>query len=396
MAIPKVFISSTCFDLSEIREQLSKFVSSFGFDPILSDHGDVFYHPDLHTHEACVHEVSNCQLFILIIGGRFGGQYLADKEKSITNAEYKAAKNANIPVFTYIKSDVLSNHHIYSTNSKSDIADKINYPAIQKKEDAVNIFNFINEVRKESRNNGYEGFSNFSDIENHLRKQWAGMFFEFLKTREIKSQIDATNHLLSNLKNSNNKLEEIVKSLYISSSKDSKEAQESINSIENNSLMMEFFDTFHSLLINSFHSTIDFLNTDINDQTHIKIAKISPKGKSWSEYISALNIFELDFKEAISTENDININEEKNYKSNFFENNSTIDPGNLNNYKPYELSFKRVILVISKKYRISFKVNKYEEKNLSIIFNRAIMNTNTEDRLQFYKGYIEKLNLINV
>ena len=80
MANPKVFISSTCFDLKEVRESLSRFVNGFGFDAVLSEHGDVFYHPDLHTHEACVHEVSNCQLFILLIGGRFGGSYVKNKE----------------------------------------------------------------------------------------------------------------------------------------------------------------------------------------------------------------------------------------------------------------------------------------------------------------------------
>ena len=57
---------------------------------------DVFYHPDLHTHESCIHEISNCQLFVLIIGGRFGELSNIDKIKSITNAEYDAARELNI------------------------------------------------------------------------------------------------------------------------------------------------------------------------------------------------------------------------------------------------------------------------------------------------------------
>ena len=61
MTTPKLFVSSTYFDLSEVREKLKKFIESFGFDPILSDHGDVFYNPKSHTHEACLHKVSNCQ-----------------------------------------------------------------------------------------------------------------------------------------------------------------------------------------------------------------------------------------------------------------------------------------------------------------------------------------------
>ena len=123
--------------------------------------------------EACNHEVGNCQLFILLIGGRFGGEYIADKSKSITNAEYLAARENNIPVFTYIRGNVLSNHHIYLQNRKKDFIQSIDFPAIEKQEHAIDIFNFINDVRRSPTNNAFEGFGDFQDIENHLRKQWA-------------------------------------------------------------------------------------------------------------------------------------------------------------------------------------------------------------------------------
>ena len=100
MAIPRVFISSTCYDLSEVRDTLVTFIQSFGFEDTLSERGDVFYHPDLHTDKACMREISNCHLLILIIGGRFGGTYITDTSKSIVNAEYEAARQLKIPVFT--------------------------------------------------------------------------------------------------------------------------------------------------------------------------------------------------------------------------------------------------------------------------------------------------------
>lgn len=83
MAAPRVFLSSTCYDMAEVRDSLKSFIESYGFEPCLSDYGDVFYHPDLHTHESCINEISNCQLLILLIGGRFGGSYVADTSKSI-------------------------------------------------------------------------------------------------------------------------------------------------------------------------------------------------------------------------------------------------------------------------------------------------------------------------
>lgn len=143
MALPKVFISSTCFDLKDIRNSLKDFVSSFGFDPVLSEYGDVFYHPDLHTHEACINEVSNCHMMILLIGGRFGGEYIHDKARSITNAEYEAARQKNIPVFSYVMKSVLDNHHMYIKNKNKPFIAEMDFSAIEKQEYALDIFNSL-------------------------------------------------------------------------------------------------------------------------------------------------------------------------------------------------------------------------------------------------------------
>ncbi len=142
MAVPKVFVSSTCYDLKEIRDNLHEFIDSLGYIPVFSDKNDVFYHPDLHTHEACIKEIENCQLFVLIIGGRFGGTYVYDDKKSIVNAEYDAAKKLNIPIFTFVLKEVLSNQFTYSSNLKNKLAEKIEYPALAKQEYAKNIFEF--------------------------------------------------------------------------------------------------------------------------------------------------------------------------------------------------------------------------------------------------------------
>jgi len=288
MATPKVFISSTCFDLGEIREQLTRFVRSYGFDPILSEHGDVFYKPEFHTHESCIHEVSNCHLFILIIGGRFGGEYVSDKSKSITNAEYSAARQTNMPVFTYIKNNLLSNHNLYQKNKKYAFAANIEYPSIEKQEHAVDIFKFIDEVRRNPTNNAIEGFDNFQGIENHLRKQWAGMFFDLLRSREIAAQMDVTNQLISGIRTSSQKLEDLVKSLYISSNK--VDAEKEIASIEVISDIESFYESvLHPNWIKDGKYLLNIENFDL-----IKISKISPAKKKWHEYLVHTGLFKYD------------------------------------------------------------------------------------------------------
>ncbi len=47
MPAPRVFISSTLYDLKYIRENLKFFVRSFGYEPVLSEEGAIFYDPKL-------------------------------------------------------------------------------------------------------------------------------------------------------------------------------------------------------------------------------------------------------------------------------------------------------------------------------------------------------------
>ena len=211
MAIPRVFISSTCYDLSEVRDALVTFIKSFGFEDALSERGDVFYHPDLHTHESCIREISNCHILVLIIGGRFGGTYKADTSKSIVNAEYEAARELNIPVFTFIKKDVLHDHKLYERN-KNNV--NITYPSIEKQEYAKNIFEFINAVRKSPINNGLFDFQFSRDIEEILKKQWAGIFYEYLSEKANKAKLESANQTLSQLNTMSKKIEELVENIY--------------------------------------------------------------------------------------------------------------------------------------------------------------------------------------
>ncbi len=177
MAIPRVFISSTCYDLKYIRENLKYFIKTLGYEPVLSEEGAVYYDPTLDTQDSCLQEIPSCQIFVLIIGGRFGGAY-KDTEDSITNNEYREAVKSKIPVFALVDNSVLSDNFVYQKNKANPDIDenKIMYPSA----DSTKIFGFIEEVRTNSVNNALNPFSDFSDIEAYLRQQWAGMMFSFL------------------------------------------------------------------------------------------------------------------------------------------------------------------------------------------------------------------------
>jgi len=199
MAAPKIFISSTCYDLRYIRENLKYFINNMGYESVLSEDGDVFYNPDEHTHDACLNEVKNCQIFVLIIGGRYGGKYLG-KEKSITNKEYEEAIRLKLPVYTLVEKSVLNEHFVYQKNRNNPKAGTIVYPSV----DDTKIFNFIDEVRKNESNNAIYPFSNFRDIEQYLKKQWAGMIYNFL-TNHIETK--KVSDLFEEIHNATEKIE---------------------------------------------------------------------------------------------------------------------------------------------------------------------------------------------
>lgn len=227
MAEMRVFISSTCYDLSLLRSQLRLFIKGIGYEPIMSDYEDILYDPRIHTHTSCVDEVANCDILVLIIGSRFGGKATPEslnrinfevlknesasvdslKEKeclSVTQLEVLKAIENSIPVYTFIDKRVWHDHSLYEKNKSSDIIDQIIFPSIEKQETAKYIFNFINFVRLRTRGNNIFPFEKGQDIEEILKKQWSGYFQRLLQEQRFRNsehkRIDILTEQFENLK----------------------------------------------------------------------------------------------------------------------------------------------------------------------------------------------------
>ena len=247
------------------------------FIHFLSEHGDVFYHPDMHSQESCIKEIGNCHLLILIIGGRFGGSYVLDPDKSVVNAEYEAAVTLNLPVFTFIKQDVLDDHRVYQKNR--DNVKSIVFPSIEKQEYAESVFKFINTVRHAPTNNGFFGFTYGKDIQEYLRRQWSGMFFDFLQSRHQKQQLEKTTSAIDNLAIVSNKIEELVKSVY--RHLDEAEATEAIRAIDEESIAHSFFTRISSFVANYHRSW----------PSNIKKALLKTTSDIWTDYLVGTKFF---------------------------------------------------------------------------------------------------------
>src|SRR4051812_38429191 len=70
---PTVFVSSTCYDLNQLRSDLKDFLEGMGLEPLLSESPAFPVSPELRTIDNCVNAVKErADVFVLIVGARYG------------------------------------------------------------------------------------------------------------------------------------------------------------------------------------------------------------------------------------------------------------------------------------------------------------------------------------
>jgi hypothetical protein len=97
MAKPRVFVSSTYYDLRHIRDRLEAFIESFGYDPVLFESGDIPFHHDAPLDESCYAEIQTCHILILIVGGRYGSPSSDEKPQAPNESTRDASSTTRSP-----------------------------------------------------------------------------------------------------------------------------------------------------------------------------------------------------------------------------------------------------------------------------------------------------------
>ena len=168
-----IFISSTCYDLSQVRQDLRDFISGLGYNPMMSEQNDFPIDPQLDNWENCINAVKKyADIFVLIIGNRYGA--VGETGKSITNTEYLTAVQKGIPIYTFSLKQMTTLLPMWERNPDADYSYAVDNPKI---------FEFLADVRQKSGRWNFE-FENAQDIKDTLRKQLSILFQNSLELRK--------------------------------------------------------------------------------------------------------------------------------------------------------------------------------------------------------------------
>jgi hypothetical protein len=177
MARPRIFISSTFYDLRQVREDLHRTIRELGYEPIRHETGEIAYSESEKLEAAAYREVDLCDVLVSVIGGKYGTSSATNPEASISQTELRRALERGVQVFIFVEKAVHSEYRTYKLNK--DVKG-VNYSSV----DNVKIFEFLEELHKLPQNNAMASFEVAQDISNYLRDQFAGLFHQFLQDQK--------------------------------------------------------------------------------------------------------------------------------------------------------------------------------------------------------------------
>lgn len=240
---PRIFISSTFYDLKYIREDLANFVRSYGYEPVLFEDGDIGYTPGKTLDSSCYESMRNSDMVILIIGGEYGSAASGEKKDdfkeymSVTRNEFRTAVESGIPIFVMIDKKVMAEYGVYEANY-NDI-EKENRMMVFPTTKNINVFRFIKEIK------GIvilpiQEFERSADIKGFISKQWADMFKNYLSSLRNEKENKKIENSVNEMKNLIQKMDIMLDS--VGKNVLSKESPEEYSRVVNQQEVLSFCD----------------------------------------------------------------------------------------------------------------------------------------------------------
>jgi len=169
----RIFVSSTVFDLIDIRAEIEATLSDLGLTPVMSERPTGFdVATDQNSIEACLLNVEKADAVIVILNKRYGpklGKYGFD-DISATHLEYRKAIACQKPVYFFVRDRLEADFNIHRKNN-SKVG--LEYSWIPTGNDAL--FDLLDEHRRleqdASRSNWVDLYTNSIDLKVVVKKR---------------------------------------------------------------------------------------------------------------------------------------------------------------------------------------------------------------------------------
>ena len=110
-----IFISSTCYDLVDLRSVLVSELQKAKYRVIASDIASTNFTllPNQNSVEVCLSNVSTSDVVLLVLDRRYGPEIPGHRGMSATHLEYEKAVGCGIPVLTFVRAPFAKDHRTW-------------------------------------------------------------------------------------------------------------------------------------------------------------------------------------------------------------------------------------------------------------------------------------------
>lgn len=162
-----IFLSSTCYDLTDLRAEVEKFLIDKGHSLLLSDRNSFPVDIKKHRHDVCIENVNQCDFFVLVIDSRYGAPYYKDSTISITWAEFREAMRTKRPSIALVRREIFNERQSCRHNQKLGNLFEPFYA------DNIKTFDLIDEVQKNEGGIWMQPFDNSLNVKEKLENIYA-------------------------------------------------------------------------------------------------------------------------------------------------------------------------------------------------------------------------------
>jgi hypothetical protein len=193
----QVFVSSTCYELRDLRAAIREWLTHLGLTPMMSDEGGFPHVDGMPPYATCLRVLEECPLVIGVIDRRYGksfddwGPYPQFRGCSPTHAELRHALDLGKRALVYIHDDLWNFYEVWRKNP-----DAFKSAAPHGLEVAT--LKMLHELKLRSPSPWLGRFADVVELQRSLNREFVNQLYGQLRDSE-KQTVDSASYLLEKI-----------------------------------------------------------------------------------------------------------------------------------------------------------------------------------------------------